>query len=62
MAFPDDNEPPRKTRGVSNSTIGLVIGGAILALIGLSWFYSGRSLPTTGENAPNTPTQSQPQR
>jgi hypothetical protein len=64
MAFPDDNEPPRRTsnvRRVSNSTTALAVGGAIIALlIGLSWFYSGRSAPTT--DTPNTPAQSEPQR
>lgn len=65
MAFPNDN-PPRRTnsiRRVNNTTIGWAIGGAVLVLLlSLSVFTGRGTPPKSGENAPNTPTQSQPQR
>jgi len=50
-------------RRVNNTTIGWAIGGAVLVLLlSLSVFTGRGTPPKSGENAPNTPMQSQPQR
>lgn len=65
MASPNDNPPRGKDhiRRVNNTTIGWAIGGAVLVmLLSLSVFTGRGTPPKSGENAPNSPTQTQPQR
>jgi hypothetical protein len=65
MASPNDN-PPRGTnqiKRVNNTTIGWAIGGAVLVmLLSLSVFTERGTPPKSGENAPSSPTHTQPQR
>ena len=63
MASPNDN-PPRGTnhiKRVNNTTIGWAIGGAVLVmLLSLSVFTGRGTPPKSGENAPSSPTHTQP--
>jgi hypothetical protein len=61
------NDKPQKgkdqIRRVNNTTIGWAIGGAVLVmLLSLSVFTGRGTPPKSGGNAPNSPTQTQPQR
>ena len=65
MASPNENPPRGKDhiRRVNNTTIGWAIGGVVLVmLLSLSVFTGRGTPPKSGENAPNSSTQTQPQR
>ncbi len=65
MASPNDNPPSgtNQIRRVNNTTIGWAIGGAVLVLLLSFSVFTGRGTPPkSGENAPNSSTQTQPQR
>lgn len=65
MASPHDNPPRGKDqiRRVNNTTIGWAIGVAVLVmLLSLSVLTGHGTPPKSGANAPNSSTQTQPQR
>jgi hypothetical protein len=65
MASPNDNPSRGKDhiRRVNNTTIGWAIGSVVLVmLLSLSVFTGRGTPPKSGENAPNSLTQTQPQR